>query len=244
MLRADGPGGARRDQEAGARRSDTVEPTTIERGPRLAQGIVHVLDDDLQLLDMLRGLIESIGCEARCFSDARAFLQGYDHPCPRECLLCDIRMPGMSGLQLQRCLQEREARIPVIFLTGFADIAVAVEAMKHGAFDFIQKPFSIQALLDRVNDALGENEKRYEQRLRESAITARIASLTPQERNIAALVVAGRSSPVIARNLGLSQRTVENHRASILSKLHLHSTAELIRLMLAQDPGLSGSQGS
>lgn len=201
----------------------------------MSHGIVYIVDDDIGMFRLLREMIASIGSATEYFPDAPTFLKAYDRQRARSCLLCDIRLPVMSGLQLQAHLNESGAHIPIIFMTGFADVDVAVEAMKRGAFDFIQKPFSTQAHLDRVHDALNESEKRFSRSLHDSTIAARVACLTPQERRITDYVIAGQSSPAIARMLGLSQRTIQNHRANIMDKLHVSSTPELIRLLL--DPG-------
>ncbi len=201
----------------------------------MSQGIVYIVDDDEQIRELLSEMVLSIGAEARCYVDAAEFLRGYRREQARECLLCDLRMPVMSGMQLHRHLAEAGATIPVIFMTGYADVEVAVEAMKRGAFDFIQKPFAAQAHLERIQEALDLSEQLFEQNRRESTIAARIACLTPQQRRVADLVVAGHSSPEIAAVLGLSRRTVENHRAQVMNRLHVRSTAELIRLLLDPD---------
>lgn len=203
----------------------------------MSHGIVYIVDDDIGMFGLLREMIASIGSVAEYFPDAPTFLRGFDRHQVRSCLLCDLRLPVMSGLQLQRHLLDSGAHIPIIFMTGFADVEVAVEAMKRGAFDFIQKPFSTQAHLDRVHDALEESEQRYRRSRHDSTRAARVACLTPQEKRIADYVVAGHSSPEIARVLGLSQRTVQNHRASIMGKLHVGSTPELIRLLLDPEHG-------
>lgn len=214
--------------------------TSSTNGTNATAGTVYVIDDDPQILEMLRDMIEPGGNEARCFADATSFLQAYPGPQPRECLLCDLRLPGMSGLQLQHHLADAGAGIPIIFMTGFAEVEVAVEAMKRGAFDFIQKPFANQTHLDRINDALDESQRRFVRSRHDSTLAARLACLTPQERRIADHVAAGQSSPAIARELGLSQRTVENHRAHIMDKLRVRSTAELIRLMIDVTPRPQG----
>lgn len=194
-------------------------------------GVVYLVDDDQGVLRVLCELVGTIGIEARVFSSAEEFLAAY-RPLPCECLICDVRMPGIDGLELQKRLLAIDAVLPVIFLTGYAEVGAAVEAMKRGALDFLQKPFGAQELLSKVKQALERSRSQYTAMLQQQTIRARNALLTPKEREIVDLVVAGKSSREIADAMGISIRTVENHRAKILDKLHVQSTVELVKLFL------------
>lgn len=194
-------------------------------------GCVFLIDDDAFFLQVHAELLGSIGLEVRCFSSSQTFLDQYN-PLPCECILSDLRMPEIGGLQLQAELLARGLDTPIIFITGHADVPTAVEAMRRGAFDYVEKPVHGQHLLDRVNAALALSRDRHRERLERSAREARLALLTPQERKIAQWVVQGHSSRQIAELAGLSVRTVENHRARVMDKLHVTSVVELVRLLL------------
>lgn len=196
-----------------------------------SHSLVYVVDDDLSVLRMLEALIGSIDLNVRAFSSAADFLEIYQ-PANCECLVCDMRMPKIGGLELQKRLLAKGATLPIIFLTGHAEVASAVECMKNGAFDFVEKPFSTQALLDKVQQALNRSSRLYAERRHRTTIEARVALLTPKEQSIAKMVSEGKSSREISEVLGISARTVENHRAHILDKLHVNSTVELVRLFL------------
>ena len=195
---------------------------------------IYIVDDDNGVRSSIRVLMKSIGLAAAPFASAQEFLAGY-HSHQAGCLILDIRMPGMSGLELQEELNRRGAVIPVIFITGHGDIPMAVEAMRHGAFDFLQKPFRDQELIDRVQKALvRDGETR--QSLREVGRTrARIASLTPREREVLDLLVKGQANKVMAQELGLSQRTVEIHRAHVMEKMAANSVAQIVRMVMDLD---------
>jgi RNA polymerase sigma factor (sigma-70 family) len=195
------------------------------------QRIVYLVDDDEVVLKMLQAMVATIGVNVQAYSSSRAFIATY-RPSPCECLVCDIRMPDMDGMELQKQLETMNATLPIIFLTGYAEVGIAVEAMKRGAFDFIEKPFSAQFLLNKIQAALESSKLRRAKLLEDQAITARMALLTPRERNIIQYVIAGQSSREISEKLGISVRTVENHRARILEKLHVESTVELIKLFI------------
>ena len=196
-----------------------------------ARGVVYLVDDDLSILKMLQTMVASIGVDAQPYSSARAFLTAY-RPSPCECLVCDIRMPDIDGIGLQKNLEAMKATLPIIFVTGFAEVAIAVEAMKNGAYDFVEKPFSAHLLLNKIQSALESSKARYAQWLARQTITARVELLTPRERSVVDQVVAGLSSREISEQLGISVRTVENHRARILEKLHVESTVDLVKLFL------------
>jgi two-component system, LuxR family, response regulator FixJ len=198
---------------------------------------VHVVDDDDAVRSSLRLLLKSVGLPTIAYESARDFLAGYDPEQPG-CLVLDVRMPGMSGPELQEELNRRGAMIPVIFVTGHGDIPMAVEAMQHGAFDFLQKPFRDQDLITRVQKAL-ELDAQNRAELREaSLIRGRYDSLTPREREVFQLVTEGKANKVMAGDLGVSQRTVEIHRARVMEKMGARSLAQLVRMAmdLAKSP--------
>jgi len=189
--------------------------------------LVYLVDDDEAVRDALGMLFKSIGVKHEAYGSALDFLQRYD-PAQHSCLVADIRMPGLSGLELQQRLNDQRAEIPVIFITGHGDVPMAVTAMKSGAADFIQKPFRDQDLIDRINKALSRDHERRKGRAEEDEIRGRIALLTPREREVMECVVRGQANKVIAMDLGVSQRTVELHRARVMKKLRLRSVAELV----------------
>lgn len=202
--------------------------------PRDKAPTVFVVDDDAAARSSLRLLLKSLGLTAVACESAQAFLEGYDPEQPG-CLLLDVRMPGMSGLELQQELNRRGAITPIIFITGHGDIAMAVEAMQHGAFDFLQKPFRDQELLDRVQRALAKDHDTRSQLQQHELIRRRLASLTPREREVLDLVTAGTPNKIMAHRLGISQRTVEIHRARIMEKMHAESFAQLVRMTVGID---------
>jgi two-component system, LuxR family, response regulator FixJ len=193
---------------------------------------VFVVDDDPAMRASLRWLLESVGLRVSTFATAREFLATYQPPHPG-CLVLDVRMPGMSGLDLQAELIARQIRIPVLIITGYAEVPIAVRAMKAGAFDFIEKPFSDQTLLDRIRRAISiDREARRHSEWRDE-IRRRYDQLTIREREVMKLVVRGRSNKWIASDLRLSTKTIEAHRSHVMHKMGADSLAELIRLSLA-----------
>ena len=191
--------------------------------------IVYVVDDDEAILESLSMLLRSVGLECQVFSNGTDFLRSLD-PSRHACLLADIRMPGMSGLELQERLIEKHIAIPTIFITGHGDVPMAVGAMKSGALDFIQKPFRDQDLIDRIHEALQLDTERLARRQVELDARKRVASLTPRETEVMQKVVEGCANKVIALDLGVSQRTVELHRARVMHKMGVRSLADLVRL--------------
>jgi FixJ family two-component response regulator len=193
--------------------------------------VVMVVDDDSGVRNAMRALLKSVGINATLFSSAQEFLTAYD-PLQPGCLLLDIRMPGMSGMELQQELNLRGAVIPVIFMSGNADIPMAVEAMQHGAFDFLQKPFRDQDLLDRIQRAIAKDGERRVALGEQTRIKAHLESLTEREREVLDLLTLGKQNKVIAQDLGVSPRTIEIHRARVMEKMDAQSVAELVRMML------------
>jgi len=192
---------------------------------------VIVVDDDDAVRASLRLLLKSVGLEVQTFGSASEFLGSYNAQQPG-CLVLDVRMPGLSGMELQEQLNLRGAIIPVIFVTGHGDVPMAVEAMQHGAFDFLQKPFRDQDLLDRIQRALVRDRENRVQLLQKDQIRTRLESLTPREREVLQLMTRGRPNKLMAADLGLSQRTIEIHRARVMEKMHASSLAQLVRMTL------------
>ncbi len=197
--------------------------------------IVFVVDDDTGVRTSIRVLLKSVGIESKPFASAQEFLAAYS-PAQPGCLVLDIRMPGMSGMELHEELNERGVVLPIIFVTGHGDVPMAVEAMQQGAFDFLQKPFRDQELIDRVQRALLK-DKEYRLLLsQKEGIVARLQSLTPREREVLDLLVKGNANKAMAGELGLSQRTVEIHRAHVMEKMGVRSLAQLVRMVLDAGP--------
>jgi two-component system response regulator FixJ len=196
-----------------------------------SQPTVFVVDDDEAVRGSLKLLLKSIGLTVMTFPSASDFLAAY-RPEQAGCLILDIRMPGMSGLELQQQLNVRGAVIPVVFISGHGDIPMAVEAMQHGAFDFLQKPFRDQDLIDRVQKAMERDSVNRDQLRQLGRIQERLNSLTAREREVLVLMTLGKQNKVMAADLGVSQRTVEIHRARVMEKMEAPSLAQLVRMML------------
>jgi FixJ family two-component response regulator len=189
--------------------------------------LVYLVDDDEAVRDSLGLLLHSVGLECAVFPSALEFLDAYD-PDRHACLVADIRMPGLSGLELQQRLNEQRAGIPIVFITGHGDVPMAVNAMKSGATDFIQKPFRDQDLIDRIHKALAQDREQRASRAQEKVMRQRLALLTPRETDVMQRVIRGQANKVIAMDLGVSQRTVELHRARVMRKLKMRSIAQLV----------------
>jgi len=192
---------------------------------------VFVIDDDAGVRQGLRFMLRAAGYSVEAFPSARSFLEDY-HPRRSGCLLLDIQLPQMSGLELQQTLNLRGWRIPVIFITGHGTVPLAIAAMKAGAFDFIEKPLREDALVESIERALRWNDRAYEERLERATLQTRAVSLTPREREVFELVAAGEPNKAIAHHLRISFRTVELHRAHIIEKLQARSLSDLIRLAM------------
>ncbi len=200
-----------------------------------AARIIHVVDDDAAVRDSLRLLLESSGLTVRTYSGARLFLTEANDSLG--CVLTDVRMPEMDGLELQQRLKERGLRLPVIVMTGQGDIPIAVRAMKAGAVDFLEKPFTEKDLLGAIHRALDESARREALEQKAGEAHHRLAALTPREREVLELLVGGLSTKAIANALGASPRTIEVHRARVFEKLQVHSLPELVRLAMAAGAG-------
>lgn len=192
---------------------------------------VFVVDDDDAVRDSLAMLLRSVGLPVETFDSGIAFMDRF-RPDLAGCLVLDIRMPKMSGLEVQQKLHELGATLPVIFITGHGDIPMAVQAIKEGAADFIQKPFRDQDLLDRIHVALEQDVRQRSADTQRATIASRYESLTEREREVMLMVVAGKANKVIALDLDLSQRTVEIHRARVMEKMQARSLADLVKMAI------------
>jgi len=198
----------------------------------VANPVVHIVDDDEAVRRSLAFMLSSAGLAVRVYDSARAFLDGFDHV-QRGCLITDVRMPEMTGIELLQRIRERAPFFPAIVITGHGDVPLAVEAMKAGAIDFIEKPFDEEAILAAVKTALEQTGDDEDGDL--AAVTARLASLSERERQVLEGLVAGHPNKAIANGLGISPRTVEVYRANLMTKMEAKSLSELIRMaMLAQ----------
>jgi two-component system response regulator FixJ len=202
----------------------------------LAKATVFVVDDDQAMRNSLKWLIESVGVNVESFASADEFLGRYEPGRPG-CLVLDVRMPGMSGLDLQEHLVSRNIRIPAVIITGHGDVPMAVRAMKAGAVDFIEKPFNDEALLDAIRRALATEERERSEQFENLEIQARVEHLTPREREVMEMVTDGLSNKEIANALGVSAKTIEAHRARVMEKMQAGSLAELVRMSLAANGG-------
>jgi FixJ family two-component response regulator len=192
-------------------------------------GLVFVVDDDLSVRKAIARLVRSVGLDVDTFASAQAFLA---RPLPDRpaCVVLDLRMPGQSGLELQEALRLSGREIPIVFVTGHGDVPSSVRAMKAGAVDFLEKPFSDQALLDTVQRALERDERSRAGRAERERVQRRVDSLTPREREVLALVVAGRLNKQIAAALGAAEKTVKGHRGRMMQKMQAGSVADLVRM--------------
>lgn len=198
--------------------------------------LVHVVDDDAGLRRSLRFLLDSVGWSVRLYASAEEFLDLAAPPSQPSCLLLDIRMPAMSGLELQQVLRARGVHLPILFMTGHADVSMAVQAMKSGASDFIEKPFKDQVLLDTVASAIRRSAEALEETQWRNVALDVLAKLSPREKEAARLIARGQPNKLIAASLGISEKTVHIHRQHIMEKAAISSAAELARLMLRADP--------
>jgi len=201
-----------------------------------SEPVVFVVDDDQAIRSSLKWLIESVGLQVETYASADEFMRSY-YPGRAGCLLLDVRMPGMSGLELQEHFAKNDIHIPIIIITGHGDVPMAVRAMKAGAIDFIDKPFNDEMLLESIRNALNVDKRRRELQGRRAEIAARLAHLTPREHEVMEMVTDGRSNKEIATELGVSAKTVEAHRARVMEKMEASSLAELVRMVLTAGVG-------
>jgi len=192
---------------------------------------VYIVDDDEAVRDSIGMLLETVDIPYVAFPDAQTFLDESDLS-NVHCLVLDIRMPGMSGLELQEKLTAMDAQVPIVFITGHGDIPMAVEAMRRGAVDFLRKPFRDQELLDRIQEALSRDAQQRHTAADADSVRARVADLTPREQEVFQRVAAGQANKVIAIELGISERTVEIHRSNVMQKTSSRSLADLVRLLI------------
>ena len=192
---------------------------------------VHIVDDDEAMRDSLKWLLESRGLKVELYASAEAFLRALDSDfCG--CLVLDVRMPGMNGLELHEQLRARASTLPVIFITGHGDVPMAVSALKKGAADFIEKPFNDQEVLALIESCMKQDRADAAKRAESASAAQRLASLTPREREVLGLIVEGKLNKQIADDLGISIKTVEVHRSRVMEKMGVDSVAELVQLVL------------
>jgi RNA polymerase sigma factor (sigma-70 family) len=197
--------------------------------PQQQAPTVFIVDDDPSIRFAMQALMDSVNLAHEIFASADEFLEKVTGQRPG-CLVLDIRMPGLGGLELQEELIKRGNTVPIIFITGHGDVPMAVDAMQKGAVDFIQKPFRDQDLLDRIREALNTDKERREEQQKHAEVADRLARLTNREREVFDLVVTGKPNKVIAYELGVSQRTVEIHRARVMEKMQARSLADLVKM--------------
>ncbi|MFL1467434.1 response regulator FixJ [Marinobacter sp. DUT-3] len=196
------------------------------------QQTVYVVEDDEAVRDSLELLLKSDGKPVKTYENATAFLRDYSEKMAG-CIVLDIRMPGMDGMELQKKLNEKHSILPIIFVTGHGDVPMAVDAMKEGAVDFIQKPYREEALLEKIEAALEQDLEQRKSLDEKQEIIKRIKSLTPREHEIMDRMIEGQANKVIAIELEISQRTVEIHRSRVMHKMGTHSLAHLVRMVLS-----------
>lgn len=193
--------------------------------------VVNVVDDDPSTRDAVTVLLRSVSLDVACHETAEAFLDAWD-PSRPGCLLLDLRMPGMGGLELQGALSERGCQIPIIFVTAHGNVSAAVRAMHEGAVDFLTKPVDDEILIEKIHKAIDFDRESRQQSIRQQTIQARFDLLTPREFEVMEGVVGGKSNKEIARDLGISPKTVELHRGNMMTKMHAGSVARLVQMRL------------
>ena len=202
----------------------------------VSDAVLFVVDDDAAMRRSLAYLFDSAGWKVESFESARDFLDHYDGHVPG-CLVLDVRMPLMSGLGLQHMLKEQNIHVPIIFLTGHGDLAMAVQAMKTGACDFLEKPCKDQVLLDAVTRAVQRSIEESRIRMKTRTAQTTLATLTAREREVAQLMAEGKPNKIIARELAISDKTVQVHRHNTMEKLGVHSAAEITHLLMEANMG-------
>lgn len=199
-----------------------------------ASPIVYVVEDDQTSRQLLHDLFASVDLTVKSFASGDAFLE-FGEVSEPGCILLDVRMPGISGLDLQTELEKTDMDLPIIFVTAHGDTQMAVRAMKTGAFDFVEKPINNQVLLDSVNKALSESQHRVNEKLASAEIRERIGQLTPREHDVLNMIKDGKLNKQIAFDLGITQRTVEVHRARVMEKMQAKTVADLLRAVMSLD---------
>ena len=194
---------------------------------------VFLVDDDLASRESIDLLLKSVGLPLKSFATAQEFLDQLE-PAQQGCLILDVRMPGMSGLDLQQRLKEQGIDLPIIIISGHADVPMTVRAIRNGALDLIQKPFNDQHLLDRIHEGLEENLNRLNRKEQTSEVLQRVKLLTPREREVLDMVVSGKTNKKIAEELAISRKTLDIHRSKVLQKMEAESVADLVRMVLQQ----------
>jgi two-component system, LuxR family, response regulator FixJ len=216
--------------------------STGERQMSVENPTVYVVDDDPELRESLTFMIGSMGLNVKTYPSAEAFLDGYsDSPDTPKCMVLDVLMPGLSGLGLQQMLMAEGRTMPIIMISGCADIPMAVKAMRAGALDFLEKPISSQTLSTRIREAIDHCVRQQRDTCRKTELTRHIDRLSARQREVLDLLVAGERSKQIARQLGIGEKTVAKHRATVLEKMQVDSVVELVRLFA--DANLSHTNG-
>ncbi|MFT5889054.1 MAG: two-component system response regulator FixJ [Zhongshania sp.] len=196
--------------------------------------MVYLVEDDDAVRDSLQMVLESVGHKAVGYSRADAFLEDYSNDMAG-CLVLDIRMPGMNGMELQRQLNALNSILPIIFVTGHGDVPLAVDAMQRGAVDFVQKPYREEELLGKIQQAIASDAENRADLEEKHKIRAKLSDLTPRESQVMVLMIEGKANKVIAYDLDISQRTVEIHRARVMEKMGVRSLAHLVRMVMAAE---------
>jgi two-component system response regulator FixJ len=202
------------------------------------RGTVHIVDDDPSVQRSLRRLLESVGLTVDCYNTAQDFIERHDPGAPG-CLLLDVRMPGLSGLELQDQLRSEGCELPIIFVTGYGDVPMTARAMKAGAIDFLQKPFNDQELLEALERALARNSQMRREQAERSKVQTRLRLLTPREREVLERVIAGKTNKEVAAEFGITEKTIKVHRARVMEKMQADSLAQLV--VLAQVAGVNAA---
>jgi len=203
--------------------------------------MVYIVEDDEAVRDSIEMMMESVGQAAKAYEDAAAFLEEYS-PSMSGCIVTDVRMPGMNGMELHRRLNDLGCSLPIIFVTGHGDIQMAVDAMQNGAMDFVTKPYREQELLDKISRALDKDAASREFLIERQEVQERLATLTARETEVMEMMVSGNANKVIGIDLGISERTVEIHRGRVMKKMKTHSLAELVKMVLTAKGQLTPKQ--
>lgn len=208
----------------------------------IAQPVVYFVDDDPAILRVLTELAKAMGLNVAAYRSAEDFLEAYE-ACGPGCLVLDVRIPGISGLELQKQLIAVGSTLPIVFITGHADVRMAVEAMERGAFGFLEKPFRPQEICEKIQCAVRRGVEAWQQREEQESASARMARLTPAERKVAERLIAGKTNKMIAQDLGLSTRTVEAQRTKLMKRLGIRFRTELVRLATAASDARAAGVG-